>query len=42
MSFGSLIFVALIVLMVWMHARPGGHGDCGGHGPQGGGEPDGR
>lgn len=42
MSFTSLIFIALIVWMVWMHTRPGGHGGCCGHGSHTGGERGGR
>ena len=42
MSISTLIFIAVIVWMVWMHA--GGHGGCGGHGSQkhSGGGADGR
>ena len=36
MSWTTLIFIALFVWMIWMHARPGGHGGCGGHGSHGG------
>jgi hypothetical protein len=43
---GTLLFVGVLVLMVWMH-RPGGHGGCGHaghrHAPRTGREtPDGR
>lgn len=30
MSVSTIIFIALVVGMVWMHTR--GHGGCGGHG----------
>jgi hypothetical protein len=42
MSITTLIFIALLVWMVWMHARPGGHGGCGRRGSHSGGERDGR
>jgi hypothetical protein len=32
MSGTTLIFIALIVWMAWMHMRPGGHGGCASHG----------
>jgi len=33
-NLGTLAFIGLIVFMMWMHLRPGGHGGCGhaGHG----------